>query len=366
MENSKATRERMAFAAISPIIESNIVLPTETAVRGHDYVAWGEANNYPEYLLDLFKNVPTLHSIISGSVDYVVGDDVIGNWNPWEGKAMNSRGESARELVKKCAYNYFLYGGFALQIIRNGLGEVAEIYVLNTRFLRANKNCDVFYYSEKWCDRYVRSEKMIIYPSWMAGEKQDNCILFVKNANEQVYPSPLYAASVKACEIEKSIDEYHLNEINNGFAPSVMINFNNGRPTDDIKKEIERSVQEKFAGKSNAGRIMLSWNESLANRTAIDQFSVQDYGAKYDALSAHSRQQIFTAFRANPNLFGIPTDNLGFSQEEYQQAFKLYNRTQIQPVQRLICDAFDKALGVEGSITIKPFTLERVGENNIQ
>ena len=95
----------MAFAAISPILESNIVLPTETAVRGHDYVAWGEANNYPEYLLDLFKNVPTLHSIISGSVDYVVGDDVIGNWNPWEGKAMNSRGESARDLVKKCAYN---------------------------------------------------------------------------------------------------------------------------------------------------------------------------------------------------------------------------------------------------------------------
>ena len=366
MDNTKsnAEREMMRFAALNPVVVTNIVEPTEVQLRGRDYVGWGDDNAYPDYLLDLYRNVPTLRTIINGSVDYAAGDEVTaaGDWE----RAMNKRGDSARDLVRLLARDWYTYGGFALQVIRDALGGVAELYHTDIRYLRANKEGDVFYYSEHWGAKNLRSDRVLVYPAFMEGADHPNSILYIKDARTQVYPAPLYAASVKACEIERSIDEYHLNEINNGFAPSVMINFNNGRPTDDIKDEIERSVQEKFAGKNNAGRIMLSWNDGVATRTTIDQFSVQDYGAKYESLAKHSRQQIFTAFRANPNLFGIPTESLGFSEEEYQQAFKLYNRTQVQPVQRMIVDAFDRVLGVKNSITIVPFSLEGAGEDAIK
>jgi hypothetical protein len=84
---------------------------------------------------------------------------------------------------------------------------------------------------------------------------------------------------------------------------------------------------------------------------------VEDFGEKYQSLAKHSRQQIFTAFRANPNLFGIPTESLGFSQEEYESAFRLYNRTQIRPVQRLIADTYDKIYQKKGVLTITPFSI---------
>jgi hypothetical protein len=104
---------------------------------------------------------------------------------------------------------------------------------------------------------------------------------------------------------------------------------------------------------------MMSWNDGKEVETTVQKLEQDDFGERYKSLASHCRQQIFTAFRANPNLFGIPTESLGFSSEEYDSAFKLFNRTQIQPVQDMIVDAFDKVLGVTGSIQIKPFSIER-------
>ena len=148
---------------------------------------------------------------------------------------------------------------------------------------------------------------------------------------------------------------------------SYVINFNNGAPTQEMKREIERDVNEKFAGKSNAGRIMLSWNDSKDVEPTVQRLEQDDFGQRYKSLAGHCRQQIFTAFRANPNLFGIPTENLGFSEEEYDSAFRLYNRTAVRPVQRVICEAFERIYGQPNVITIAPFTLDGAGsEKSVQ
>ena len=134
---------------------------------------------------------------------------------------------------------------------------------------------------------------------------------------------------------------------------------------DKMKKEIEDAINEKFAGAANGGRIMLSFNKNKESATDIVEFEVKDFGERYKALSEHSRQQIFTAFRANPNLFGIPTEGNGFANEQYAESFKLYNRTQIQPVQRLIADTYDKIYSTKGVLTIVPFTMDGETEDNI-
>ena len=113
--------------------------------------------------------------------------------------------------------------------------------------------------------------------------------------------------------------------------------------------------------------MMFSWNDDRAHATTIEIPKVEDFGDKYNSLEKSTRQQIFTAFRANPNLFGIPTENLGFSQEEYESAFRLYNRTCVKPVQQIICDAYDRIYGATGVLTITPFSLNDTGaESNVK
>ena len=376
MSSTPTKKVSFSFAAINQYVEDYIVRPTEKVLSGKDLVEWGTRNAYPDYLLELYNNVPTLRSIINGNIDYIAGDDVsiVPLQAEYTNQEMNGRGDSVREQVKDIAKDFEIYGGFALQVIRNLAGEIAEIYYMDMRYLRTNKDGNVFYYSEKWSKS---NREVLVYPAFMPNldwgglsdeerNRHASSILFVKNVHTQVYPAPLYAASVKACEIERQIDEFHLADIDNHFVSSAIINFNNGDPGQEMKEEIERELNEKFTGAKNGGRIMVSWNKNKESATDIVEFEVKDFGERYKALSEHSRTQIFTAFRAIPLLFGLTSEaNTGFSTEEFEQSFKLYNRTQIQPVQRLICDAYDKIYGQRGVLTIKPFSLGGDTEDNV-
>ena len=376
-KQNNSRRSAFSFAAIDSYLETNIVSPVEKVLAGRDMVEWGTRNAYPDYLLDLYNNVPTLRSIINGNIDYVAGDDVtiMPLQEEFTNQEMNMRGDTIREQVKDIAKDFEIYGGFALQVIRNLAGEVAEVYYIDMRYLRTNKEGDVFYYSEKW-GKSSRTD-MVVYPAFLpkieweklSDEERNrhaSSILFVKNVHTQVYPAPLYAASVKACEIERLIDEFHLSDINNHFVSSAIINFNNGDPGQEIKSEIERDFNEKFCGASNGGRVAFSWNPNKESATDIVEFKMEDFGERYKALSQHSRTQIFTSFRAIPLLFGLTSEaNTGFSTEEFEQSFKLYNRTQIQPIQRMICDAYDKIYGQRGVLTIRPFSLGGDTEDNV-
>lgn len=375
-KQNKPSRASFSFAAIDPYVDNKMILPVERFVSGKDLVEWGNRNSYPDYLLDLYNNVPTLRSIINGNIDFITGDDVsiLPLTDNLPNGKMNNRGDNIREQVKDIAKDYEIYGGFALQIIRNLIGMVAEVYYIDMRFLRTNKEGNVFYYCEDWSKSGKKD--VILYPAFMPNLNWDtlddeqrnrnaSSILYVKNVHTQVYPAPLYAASIKACEIERLIDDFHINSLQNQFVSSAIINFNNGDPGDEMKKEIEDAINEKFAGAANGGRIMLSFNKNKESATDIVEFEVNDFGERYKALSEHSRQQIFTAFRANPNLFGIPTEGNGFANEQYAESFKLYNRTQIRPVQRLIADTYDKIYGTKGVLNIVPFSMDGETEDNI-
>lgn len=375
-KQNKPSRASFSFAAIDPYVDNKMILPVERFVSGKDLVEWGNRNAYPDYLLDLYNNVPTLRSIVNGNIDFITGNDVsiFPLTDNLPNGQMNNRGDNIREQVKDIAKDYEIYGGFALQIIRNLIGMVAEVYYIDMRFLRTNKEGNVFYYCEDWSKSGKKD--VIVYPAFMPNLNWDtlddeqrnrnaSSILYVKNVHTQVYPAPLYAASIKACEIERLIDDFHINSLQNQFVSSAIINFNNGDPGDEMKKEIEDAINEKFAGAANGGRIMLSFNKNKESATNIVEFEVKDFGERYKALSEHSRQQIFTAFRANPNLFGIPTEGNGFANEQYAESFKLYNRTQIQPVQRLIADTYDKIYSTKGVLTIVPFSMDGETEDNI-
>ena len=92
-------------------------------------------------------NCTTLHSVIMGTADYVAGNGATAA-RPLFDRFMNRKGQTAHEVVKALAYNAVQYGGFAIQVIRDNAGDVAEIYPVNMSFLRSDKENEVFWYSE--------------------------------------------------------------------------------------------------------------------------------------------------------------------------------------------------------------------------
>lgn len=352
----------LAFAATDKEWEE--LIPQLTEMDGvKDYVLYGKDNQYPEYLYGLFNDVSSLKTIIEGTADYVCGDEVSCNVKGFDVE-INTKGDTMRELVRLCARDYLIYGGYAIQIVRNKVGDIRELYYIDFRFIRSSKKNEVFYYSEDFTKKYVRGNKMVVYPKFVK-ENRDitSSILYVTNEKSKTYPTPRYSGSIKACEIERNIDTYHLSSLENGFGGSYILNFLNGVPTDEMKAEIEKNVNEKFCGSSNAGRVLINFANGKDNATTLDKLDVQDFGEKYKAAAERAKTQIFTAFRAIPQLFGDMTAATGFNSQEFTESFKVFNRTVCRPIQQTICDSIDKIFNNKNSVNITPFSLgETVSE----
>lgn len=363
--NIELKKNNLAFAALNPYLQDNKVENVEKEVSGRDFMAWGTDNRYPDYLFSLYTDCATLQSIVNGTTDFVCGNDISCNSPRFE-KIVNKNGETISDIIQRISTDYLIFGGFALQVIRNAVGDISELYWIDFNKLRSDKKNEVFFYSDDWCKSFGRV-KYIVYPKFNPNDSNASSIFYYKgNKTRSTYPVPIYNAAITACELEKKINDFHLNEISNNFLTSKIINFNSGVPDDDLKNEIERNINEKFSGAENAGRLLISFNNNKESETTVADIPQDSFAERYDALQKRCREQIFTAFRATPNLFGLMSETTGFNQQEFAEAFKLYNRTVVRPIQQIIIKSFDKIFGVDGSITIEPFDLEYDSEQEVE
>lgn len=366
-ENTKNTLENKAislgFAALYPSIQENIPSSEERHIRGKEFISYGDDNKYPEFLYSLYLNCATLQSIINGVSDYVLGNNITVGGS--DSRKLNGKGETATDIIGKCVSDYLIFGHFYIQVIRNKKGEVAEVYWIDAQKVRSNEDNTVFYYSEDWAKSYGRVQ-YTTYPKFNPLHTSiPTSIVMVKTSHSRgVYGTPLWSGAIKSALIETKIEDFHLNEISNNFLGSCIVNFNNGRPSDEQKAEIERDMEEKFGGSENAGRFMLSFNESEQNRTTVERLGTDDFDSRYKDLAERTRQQLFVSFRAIPLLFGLTSEsNTGFSVEEFNQSFKLFNRTMVRPIQTKIVDIFSTLFE---DVVIDPFELENNTENNVE
>ena len=351
----------MIFAATDKIFVDSIPKLTQDVSQNKNYVYYGEDNKYPDYLWGLYNDVSTLKTIVDGTSDYIAGDDVHCNIPGMETQ-VNRKGDTMRDLIKWLSKDYEIYGGCAYEVIRNKNNRPSELNYIDFRFLRTDKKNQSFYYSEDYAKKWIRSSNVLVYPKFVQDSDAVSSIVYLKNTTSTPYPIPRYSGAIRACEIERHIDDFHLSGLQNGFSPSYLINFTQGVPTEEQKAEIEKNVNEKLCGTGNVGRIMLNFAASKDNLATVQKLDIQDFGDKYQAAAKRSREQIFTAMGAVPALFGLMSESTGFNQQEFTEAFALYNATTVKSIQRTLIDSIDKVFGIKGSVTIDTFTIDN--QNN--
>ena len=347
----------LAYAAIEKKYTATIPSFEEKENRGKGFVSYGEDNMIPEYLYSLYTDVSTLKTIITGTSDYVAGDDIVSHI-PTLQKSVNMSGDGWKDLVTLLSKDYLLYGGFAIEVLRNKAGIISALEYVDFRYIRSDKDNNIFYYSEEYGKKYQKADRTIVLEKFNPlNTTQERSLLYVKCDRSSTYPTPIYSGAIKACEIERHIDEFHLSELENGFYGSYLFSFNNGIPEDEEKAEIERNINEKFCGSSNVGRVLISFSDDTENATTVEKLDVIDFADKYNAVATRSREQIYCAFGAVPQLFGLTSAATGFSEQEFNEAFKLYNRTKVRSIQRLIIDKINYIFSMDNAIEIKPYTI---------
>lgn len=329
----------------------------ESQVSPSSYVNYGSDNNYPDSLRGYKKQSATLGTIINGITDYIVGDGV--DVSPQLGNMadkMNRRGETAQEIVRQLAGDYALYGGFAIQVIYSQIGTVAEVYALDFAKVRSNKYNELFLYCEDWRS----GGKLWQYPAFdrkNAALGETSQILYFKNGARTTYPQPMYESALKDIRIEIGCSDYNLSSISRGFMARYILNLpNEANLTDAQKEAIEKGIKEKFCGANLDTNFMIYWANN-GEKLEPSKIEADDTNERFLTTKEDARSNIYTAFRATPNLFGLPSATTGFNAQEYAQAFKLFQKTVISPMQQAIEGAFAKIFDTPDALRIKEFTI---------
>ena len=332
---------------------SSYTSPEIVETSNKDWVSYGADNAYFQYLIDRYNGSPTNNAIINGISQMIYGrglDALNSNKKPDQYAKMISL--LKKDMVRKVCYDLKLMGQCAMQVIyskdRKSIAQVEHIPVENLRAEKCNDKGEIeaYYYSDNWAK--VKNVGSTLRIPAYGFSKENIEIMYVKpyRAGYKYYSSPDYAGGLQYAELEQEISNYHLNNILNGLAPSMLINFNNGTPNAEERQMLENRIYEKFSGSSNAGKFILAFNDNPESAATIEPIQLSEAHLQYQFLSDESSKKVMVSHRVvSPMLLGIKdSSGLGNNAEELETASILMENTVIQPFQTLLIDAFDTIL----------------------
>lgn len=318
-----------------------------------DMVPFGSDNLFPQQLMDTIESTPLVTSIIDKVTKYVFGEGVIINGGAIDpNTVVDDQNHNFNDLIMGTINDYITFGALAIQVRRNGLNEIKKLDRVSLERLRTNENNSRFWYHKKW-SRFAKTG--VVYDAFNGDPSQSDSILYYKNpSGRHVYGHAPYWCAMNDIVTAKALSEYGTNTVNNAFTPSAIITLCQGIPTAEEAKEVEKKLNEKFSGTKNNAKLMVCFADSRDTAPIIDAFNSSDINAHYLSLKDQVHASILGAFNIDGLLIGIHTESGVFAQSSFEPLFKLFNKTEIQPIQQNIKRVF-KRLGYD--IEFKPFQI---------
>ncbi len=328
--------EEMNFACVN---RKPINVPSVFDYKGsRKYISWGEDNKFPDYLYDNYLKNSNLQSAVNTLYDYIMGEGISSDFD-----YINEKGETFDETFSKCIFDFILFGGYALEGIRNQKHDIVRLNYVNVQNVRVDEDLTTAFLSNNWQEWNPR--KLVQLPLYNKDNMDDHFIFYYRGSiTRNINPVPIYVSALKSIEILNQTRNYHLNNLLNNFTGSTLIALNGTSIKASELQEIKAQLEGEYTGSDNAGKVMLINNINADGKVEVSRLQADNAGDLYQQLATSSVEDIFVAFRMNPILCGKNVST-GFSKEEFQQAYSLFNATVITPL-KLQLERTIKVLGV--------------------
>ena len=320
-----------------------------------NYVTYGTNNDYYDFLIERYKNSATNNAIINNISKFVYG------------KGLNATDASKKpneyaqlitlldkDELKKVILDFKMLGQAAFQVhYSKDRKKIAKVYHMPIQLIAPEKcdeygNIKGYYYSDNWKDTKKFPPKRI---SAFGTSKDEVEILCFKNytVGMKYFGCVDYVGALAYCTLEEEISDYLINEVQNGFSGTKVVNFNNGIPTEEQQNIISNKVMSKLTG-SHGQKVIVAFNSDETSKTTIDDIQLNDAPDHYTYLSEECLRKIMLGHNVtSPLLFGIANAN-GFSSnaDELRNSSILFENLNIKPMQGVIIDAIEKILAFNG------------------
>ena len=340
---------------------STYTTPTVQESKRDNWVEFGEDNNYFQFIIDRYVNSTTNSAVINNVSRLIYGRGLSAldaNKKPNEYAQMMALFHS--DCIRKIVLDRKMFGQFAVQVhYSKDHKKILKAYHIPVNLLRAekcNKDGEIegYYYSDNWEDTRNYAPKRI--PAFGYSNEQIE-ILYSKPyaVGMKYYSLPDYQGGLPYAKLEEEIADYLINEVQNGFSGTKVVNFNNGVPTEEQQQIIKGKVLSQLTG-SRGQKVIVAFNNNQESKTTVDDLPLNDAPDHYTYLSEECVKKIMLAHNiTSPLLFGLGSTN-GFSSnaDEIKNASILFDNMVIKPIQDQIIEAFDKILAYNG-VSLKLF-----------
>jgi hypothetical protein len=325
--------------------------------KGEGYMQYGQNNDYPQYLLDLFNKSAKHNAIIRGKVNYIVG-------NGWAGEQAIvqkvNREETLNDLTKKVALDLELFGGAYIQVIWSVMGgQVAELWHCDYTKIRTNKDNTQFWYKDDW--KLTRNqEKAEIYNAFNPANPQGVQILYVKEYRPgmNVYSLPGYFGALNYIESDVEVSKHVLGNAQTGFSASKLITLPNGEPSPEEKRLVSRQFDNMYTG-ADGKKYLLAFVNDLTRKPIVDDLGASDLTKEdFGRVDELIQTNIFSGHQiTSPDLFGIAVPGQLGNRQQLRDSYEIFNNTYVRYKQMQIEGVFNmlgQYAGVTEELKLQP------------
>jgi DNA-binding MarR family transcriptional regulator len=338
---------------------SSYKIPLFTKDRTKEYVNYGEDNNYPSYLCELFNRSAKHNAILTAKQKWTFGKGLkVVKTENLESMMKASKlltrpnqFEGLNDIFKKVALDKRLYGGYALQVVwSRGGNEIAKIFHVDFSKIRSSVDNSKFFYSNDWNDK---KETIVEFNPFTTDKRKGLQLYYFRDYRPalKTYPLPDYVAAIPYIEVDVEIANYHRANIQNEFFFGGILNFNNGVPTDEEQKELVKRINRKHQGTNNAGRWIINFSDGADKAPNVIPIQPNDLDKQFDILNKTVQEELFVAHRVtSPMLLGIKTEGQLGGRTEMVDAYNLFDLNEIKPDQQHFEELFNYFATINGAI----------------
>lgn len=330
--------------------------------KGAGYIEFGFHNDYPDYLIDLYRKSAKHNAIVKGKVNYITGN----GWKAGEPDpaadafiAAPNGYETLPELTRKVSMDIEIFGGAYLEIIWSVVGgQISSItHIDYTKVRTSADNTSYWYKDNGWKER--KGEIKVI-PAFNTKVREGRQILYIREYQPDLYAYALpgYMGSLNYIESDIEVSQHVLSNAQSGFSASKLITLPNGEPSPDEKRKIDRKFQDNFSG-ADGKKFILSFVNDPSRKPIIDDLGASDLTKEdFGRVDTMIQQNIFAGHGiTSPVLFGIAEPGKLGTRNEMRDAYEVFKNTYINDKQQHLEQVFNRLArinGVTSEISIIP------------
>ena len=335
------------------------------------WVEYGEDNDYYSWLIERYRNSPTNNAVINNMSKLIYGKGLNAkdaNRKPNEYAQMKML--FGKTCLRSVILDLKLMGSGAFQCVKSK-GLVTKVEHLPMNLLRPAKCNDKgviegYWYSDNWED--VKKFVPRFIPCLGTSTEDIEVLVFGNySVGRKYFSSVDYEGALDYCVLEERIAEYLINEVENGFSGTKVVNFNNGVPTEEQQRLQSSKVLNKLTG-SRGQKVIVSFNNNETQKTTVDDVPLNDAPSHYEYLSSEAEGKILAGHNViSSMLVGISKEGQGFSNngDEIETASLYFANAIVSHFQELVIDACDTILAVNGIYLDLYFERKNMLEDNV-